>query len=213
MVKVKRIARAGLADAPWCVGIDQSYAGFAIAFFRPGEPAVLSRMIPSKNSGVERLHDIMSWLDFTVWNVTHPRGFLRTPEMVNPNVVHVCIEGYAPGSKFGREKAGELGAAVKLELCRIFPVPVCYPTIIAPSKLKKYVTGKGDGPKDEMRLKLFQKWGVETRDNNEADAYGLARMAAAIVSVEQPSFSYEQEALDGLTRHTEWQQSPEHLAK
>jgi len=49
--------------------------------------------------------------------------------------------------------------------------------VIAPTVLKKFVTGKGQCKKDLILLKVFKKWGVEFDSNDLADAYSLARMA------------------------------------
>jgi len=50
-------------------------------------------------------------------------------------------------------------------------------SVVPPSTLKKFVTGKGNCKKDLVLLKVFQKWGVEFSDNNLADAYSLAKFA------------------------------------
>lgn len=56
------------------------------------------------------------------------------------------------------------------------PVDIKY-EIIAPTALKKFVSGKGNAKKELMLLKVFKKWGVEFSDSNLCDAYSLARMA------------------------------------
>jgi len=49
--------------------------------------------------------------------------------------------------------------------------------IVAPTTLKKFVTGKGHSKKELMLKEVYKRWGVDLDDNNLADAYGLARMA------------------------------------
>lgn len=51
--------------------------------------------------------------------------------------------------------------------------------VISPTKLKKYVTGKGNAGKDHMILEVFKKWDFEAATNNIADAVGLAMYCAA----------------------------------
>jgi hypothetical protein len=64
-----------------------------------------------------------------------------------------------------------------------------YPLIIAPTTLKKYVTGKGTGvQKNQMLLNVYKKWGVEFTDDNAADSYGLAHLASG-----KGKLSYEKE--------------------
>ena len=43
--------------------------------------------------------------------------------------------------------------------------------------LKKWVAGTGRAAKEMMLLHVYKRWGVEFKDNNLADAYGLARIA------------------------------------
>lgn len=47
------------------------------------------------------------------------------------------------------------------------------------TEMKKFVTGKGNGEKDQVMMHVFKRWGFESSSNNEADAYGLAAMGLA----------------------------------
>lgn len=111
-------------------------------------------------------------------------------------------------SRFGREAAGELGVMVKSTLRTILPHPVCYPTIVAPTSLKKFVTGKGTGvKKEQMLLATYRKWCAEFADNNLADAFGLAKIAEALSSEStEHLLSYERDVISRLRKHTEWSQ-------
>lgn len=46
---------------------------------------------------------------------------------------------------------------------------------IPPTTLKKWATGKGNATKDIMMLKCYKRFGIEFTNNNECDAYLLAR--------------------------------------
>lgn len=84
----------------------------------------------------------------------------------------VCIEGYSYGSSGGSMfDRVELGGIVKKALWdkKIKFIEV------APTSLKKFITGKGNAPKELMMLKVFKRFGVEFSDNNLADAYCLSR--------------------------------------
>lgn len=50
--------------------------------------------------------------------------------------------------------------------------------LVAPLTLKKFVTGKGKGDKSVMMAEIHKRWGEAFLDDNEADAYALARAAA-----------------------------------
>lgn len=173
------------------VGIDQSYSGFAVTILNAStnEPEVhLGKFPPGRHgTGVDRLLVIEHWLQ---------------QKLSDWDVDHACLEGYANGSKFGREIAGELGYAVKRSL-RYHPQKL-YPTIVPPTSLKKFVTGKGNAKKNEMLLGVFKRWGVEFTDDNEADSYALARLAQAIDTANTSDLpKFQQEVIEGLTPFTE----------
>lgn len=54
-----------------------------------------------------------------------------------------------------------------------FAVPVA---VVPPSTLKRYATGKGAATKADMRMALFQRTGLDVRDDNQVDAWWLRAM-------------------------------------
>lgn len=181
------------------VGIDQSYTGLAIVAVStdPGDPVFesLHNFETAKHgTGVNRLLSIYQ----------HIMEVLREID----DIAHICMEGYSPGSKFGREKAGELGAIIKLAIYDHFDLfadehgDLRYPTIVQPSAVKKFVTDNGQAKKNLMLVAVYKKWGYETSDDNLADAYSLARMAQA-VETQTTNYAYEKAVLAKITPHTE----------
>jgi crossover junction endodeoxyribonuclease RuvC len=59
---------------------------------------------------------------------------------------------------------------------------LCPFVIVTPTSLKKYVTGKGNAKKNSMFLEVYKRWGESFDDDNLADAYGLAKIATALIS-------------------------------
>jgi crossover junction endodeoxyribonuclease RuvC len=57
--------------------------------------------------------------------------------------------------------------------------------IVAPTSLKKFVTGSGRGDKNIMLLEAYKKWGVDCKNDDENDAHALARVAQALYDSEQ----------------------------
>lgn len=53
--------------------------------------------------------------------------------------------------------------------------------IIAPTTLKKFVTGSGRGEKDMMTMSIYKNYGFEAQDNNVSDAFGLSACAMALL--------------------------------
>lgn len=143
------------------IGIDQSYSGFGVVKLDTDNDTQMDLWkFPPKDSDGMRLGDIY---------VNLITLFTRLQDAYDE--VHVAMEGYANGRTFNREKMGELGGIVKLSHATVFGTD---PTIVPPTSLKKFVTGKGTASKDDMVSAVQSKWAKDITNNNLADAYGLA---------------------------------------
>ncbi|MCX5318137.1 hypothetical protein [Streptomyces sp. NBC_00154] len=49
---------------------------------------------------------------------------------------------------------------------------------VAPTSVKKFVTGSGRADKDKMLLAVYMRWQFEAPNHDVADAYTLARIPA-----------------------------------
>jgi Holliday junction resolvasome RuvABC endonuclease subunit len=76
----------------------------------------------------------------------------------------------ADGQQFSM---GEWAGLVKLNLFKL-GINVLK---VAPTQLKKYVIGVGRGDKSVIILDVYKNFGVEIRQNDQADAYVVARIA------------------------------------
>lgn len=86
------------------------------------------------------------------------------------------IEGYGFGNQFSLATLVEFGTMLRLVLLdRKLPF-----IEIPPPTLKAFV-GKGSAKKDEVRLQVFQQWGIEHPSNDAVDAYLSAQVARAIL--------------------------------
>lgn len=172
----------------WCVGIDQSLLAFAaVAYSTNAEP--VTGLLKPKTKGPRRLAEIQRWL------IDWMNGF-------DP-VVHICMEGYAYTRQMGHS-LGELGGVVKTGLLELYgDVELAYPTIVTPQQLKKFTSGNGNEKKNLIVRAVWRKWGYDAVDDNTADAYGLSRIAAAIVTG-HTDHQYEADVVSRLKRHTEW---------
>lgn len=183
-----------IEDRTLVLGIDQSYSGFGLCVMgADGQGAATKTSFPaSRSSGVDRLIEVEAWFAGALAAIGHER------------IAHVCMEDYARSMRNQREEMGELGAVVKMVLRRL-GVPTGYPTIVSTSALKKFATGSGASTvkKQQILLAVYKKWGVEYRDDNQADAYVLAKIAHALYYGGE-QLGYEREVTDKLRRHTEW---------
>jgi len=86
----------------------------------------------------------------------------------------VCIEGPAFASQGNAAlQMGALNFFVRIFLRR----NLVEFKIVAPPTLKKFVTGTGRADKKMVIEMVDERWKIKFKDNNLADAYGLARMA------------------------------------
>lgn len=166
------------------IGIDQSYSGFGLTFMDMDSDGYKTYVFKGEGTGIDRLASMA--LTFS--------SYLEQYLDVDQTEIRVAMEGYAYGAQMAH-MAGELGGMVKNELYEwLWQHHGKYPYIIPPTTLKKYVTGKGSGiQKNQMLLHVFKKWGIEFNDDNAADSYALAHMAAG-----KAELAYEREIYQNI---------------
>lgn len=168
-------------EAPnFYLGLDLSLTGTGLVVLDDSGEVVYSSTAKNKLRGIERL----SFIEEVVGDL-----------LVRFKIKMICIEGYAMGSRSGQAfSIGELGGVIKLLLWEQAKTYFLVP----PTQLKKYVTGSGRAEKDMVILNVYKKWGWEAGDNNQADAYVLARIARQLHSPSDDLSKYQQEVLDAI---------------
>lgn len=114
--------------------------------------------------------------------------------MIPKDVRMICVEDF-----FTPSNAMQIGSAIKLAMLGTAVRMALYekgiPFItIAPSQLKKFVTGKGVGDKSMILREVYKRWGIDAKDDNQADASVLAYLAEALVATiadDTPKFQVE----------------------
>jgi len=147
------------------IGIDPSLTGCAVAVVDQDGQFKESRRFGNKLKGMERL----------VFVRDQVKNILNDYNWKN-QIKAIGIEGYARGAKNWREEAGELGGALRILL---YENKIKY-IDIAPGQLKKFATGKGNAPKDQILLDVYRKWKIAFRSHDEADAFVAAQIARAM---------------------------------
>lgn len=138
------------------IGIDPSLNNTAYCVLWAGESIVGKIGVGSKK-GVPRLLHI-------------ERTTEKLLELYQPQLI--VIEGYSHASAHQAHQAGELGGILR----RLFHVYGIRWVDVAPGTLKKFVTGKGNADKSMILLNVYKRWGVELKNHDEADAFGLAKL-------------------------------------
>lgn len=135
--------------------------------------------LPAK-AGTHRLHNhsVLNIGTIDPGNLTGPARlehiFNRLApllEELKPSLV--AIEGYAHGASFQAHALGEVGGMTRLLMWKL-GIPYVE---VQPTTLKQWLTGKGKATKPQIRKAIVSKWGRDIKDNNQADAFGLACVA------------------------------------
>lgn len=100
-------------------------------------------------------------------------------------------------AKFGVAALGEVHGAVKYAFRK---AEVQVPVYVAPTTLKKFATGSGKAEKSDIKMAIFERWGVKLTDNNQADAYILARIAGALHGGLPATLEHQRECLKTIRK-------------
>jgi len=165
------------------LGIDQSlqHTGLAIVNSNGAIEKTAALIVAGKLSGAERLFRIVQ--DF--------RGFLH-----GTLITAAAIEGYSVESTNRPFDLGEVSGAFRAEYYSLFRHELL---VVPPTSLKKYVTGASGAEKELMVSTVKTRWGLESDDDNIADAVGLAQMARS-THLGEFSTRTQREAVTKLTR-------------
>lgn len=155
------------------VGLDLSLVKTGYAIIQDDGKVLASGIIKSKPCGDKPIDET--------------RRIVKIVEQVMDKIDEICPE-HAP-DMVAIEGLAFLAVGVSLVqlagmnyLTRILLDEFGWPfLIVAPTTLKKFITGSGKGDKDLIMMSLYKNYGFEAKDNNEADAFSLAICAMAIL--------------------------------
>lgn len=91
-----------------------------------------------------------------------------------------------------------IGLAFLLRLC-LWQNSIPF-LLVAPSQLKKFVTGKGNAEKSLVLREVYRRWGVVAANDNAADAVGLIQIGRCIVGEIEPETEPQREVLAALRK-------------
>lgn len=178
------------------VGLDASLTSYGVSVYGVDSGRHQTVLFKSKYKGARRLLELWEFVNLLA-------RALESAFVVEEYV----MEGYALGMKNSHSHSiGEGGGATKLALVMLYGADekIAYPTLVSPNALKKFVTGKGQGKKNEILLAVYRKWGVDFGGQDDmADAYALARVGSALLCGTS-EYAYEHEVVNALERNTEW---------
>ena len=172
------------------IGVDISLTGTGVCKLEANGRLVTSKCITTK-----------AHKSFTQW-------FDRVDDITKQVMLYVdegsivFVEGYAFGATGQVFNIAELSGYIKYQLYRGNCTAVIQ---VPPTSLKKFITGKGNAKKELILKEVYKTYGVDFEDNNEADAYALARMAYEVAQYHidpelNPLSANKLTALDGVIK-------------
>jgi crossover junction endodeoxyribonuclease RuvC len=107
----------------------------------------------------------------------------------------ICIEDF-----FTPANAFQIGSAIKLAMLGSAIRIALYDSklpfyIVAPSQVKKYVTGSGASQKSIIVREVFKRYGIEVKDDNQADACSMAHLADHLCFLPEDAPKYQVEVV------------------
>lgn len=165
------------------IGIDPSLTGTAICWGDDEQPEL--KLLSSPASGLllpARINRVAELATSVVKEVNAARG---------RDGVSVFIEAYSYGSKQNRELLAEYGGILRMMLIEISDDI----NEVAPSKLKKFITGSGKGKKLAMVGTVAKRFGHVFDTDDETDAFSLCRFGRAARGQISDLYQYEKETI------------------
>jgi len=150
------------------IGIDLSLVGTGVVLLENGK-LIKKRLIKSKKTG-----------DQPVDELKRIRKIVEDVEMIiSEDIPDISvIEGMAFMAR-NTTALVQLAALNYMTRAILFDYNVPF-VIVAPTSLKKFITGHGNAKKDVMLIETYKRYGITILDDNENDAYGLAQIGLAL---------------------------------
>ena len=162
------------------MGIDPSTKTGVVVLDNDRNELLTASLCTNESTGIERASSIS-------------RQVIRIVKNFLPSVV--IIEGYAYANSGSLVILAEIGTLIRW---RIWMEGVPY-LEVAPSTMKKFITGKGNTMKDQVRLSVYKRWQFEHESNDVVDAYAIAQTARVMLRWDE-MIKKDQEALKTLRK-------------
>lgn len=169
------------------IGIDPSLTNAAICFLYEDGTRKMQTYQADEPYGTTVVDRIVRLYD-------HAAKIATTTRWDRKNTLLLLLEGYSFGSKGNNFLTlAEFGALLRqqLRLCGTLELT----REVAPSTLKQFVLGKGVGKKNQIGAHLAHRYHVLLNDDDEYDAFGLAKLAACVVGWDEPANEGQRKAV------------------
>jgi crossover junction endodeoxyribonuclease RuvC len=139
-------------------------------------------IIDAKTKELLKVHTFRNTLVGTTRLAYLKTEILSMIDNYGQKVEPIFIEGYGFSFRGCDFKLAELGGILRLGINENLELPFYE---VPPTTLKLFVTGKGNSPKNVMLEQVFRRFKIGSeilKDDNQVDAYALARFGAAYLS-------------------------------
>lgn len=169
----------------WIIGLDLSLTNTGWAALNIGSKELFNKKTKKSRGTIiaEEFGDIP----------TDPKKFTSRRERIGYIVLEACaktgintnshaivlVEEAFAVHRSNAISTGELAGVMKQMIFNTIKLDAIE---VANTSLKKFITGKGTGKKEDMKLALYKKYDLDFQglSNDSADAYGLARLGKAL---------------------------------
>ena len=151
------------------IGVDLSLTGTGLVCLEDGK-LIEQKLIKSKPSGDRPIDELKRILTIAI----SVQNFI---DIYKPDIV--VIENLA----FGIQKTTSLTQLAGLNYfirSGLYKIGIKF-VLVAPTTLKKYVTGNGAAKKDVLMVEVYKRLGVTMLDDNLCDAYSLAQIGLSLL--------------------------------
>jgi len=198
-----------------CIGIDPSFSTGLTIFYVNKNKSIIGHAVhlikPNRtnSSPSRKIYDIVNKITEIISEPAYivPGSYKEPPKeaIYLIDKKYLFIEGYAFGS-FGRSSSvttlAELGGSIKYSALANFGLEY---TIIPPTKVKKFITGKGNSHKDEILLKCFKRYGMEFDNSDIADSYVICHMGYLLAFDQESGIKYADDVIESMRKEYEQQ--------
>lgn len=172
----------------------KAYVGIDFSLTSPGVSINNGKMVivkclkaiprKPKQRNTERLYEITS----AILNQISPLW-----SEFNRKDIFIFIEDYAFGALGKTFDIAECVGILKYRLFYEYRMPFENLFLVSVSHLKLFCSGKGNAQKDNIIKDVFKRWGFDTNNNNEADAFVLMQIAMAYIknNIDLPAFQID----------------------
>jgi hypothetical protein len=177
------------AKPNFIVGIDLSINGPGFAFGSPTrEPTVRSFKHDPKEPFGNRIirYDAKSNL------------LLACIPIMDPSRCFICLEDYSAGSKGRTNEIAEMTGIFKHKMIFQYSIPVYNIRLINIQHIKMFAGSPGNAKKELILKQVYKKYGFDTDNNDEADAFLLWKIGQALNGFAQDLTSHQENILEKI---------------